>query len=333
MTTFPVTHSNLSATHLAAYLQAHYAFDGSVACKLIRSGINDTYLVTDAVAKYVFRVYSLGWRTEVEIREEIRLLNLLHAHALPVSYALTDRVGAYIHTLPAPEGARMGVLFTYAHGSKLHNMPATTHFQIGQWMAQLHRVTQDLHLDRVHYTTEVLLDDPMVEIAGFLSADADEMVYLRALLAYLQLQFQGADASQVRVGAVHLDIWMDNLNVDAAGNVTLFDFDFCGNGWLCMDIAYYVLQLHNIERDPAQLAPKLDAFLAGYEAVTAINAEEKRLLPMLGLSLYIFYLGVQCRRYDNWSNSFLSETYLKRFIIALVQRYADLQGIHVDGTP
>jgi hypothetical protein len=42
---------------------------------------------------------------------------------------------------------------------------------------------------------------------------------------------------------------------------------------------------------------------------------------MLGVSLYFFYLGIQCQRFENWSNSFLNETYLKRFINLLVKTY------------
>ncbi len=331
MQPFPVSHSNLSASHLAAYLQAHYALNGAVACKLIRSGINDTYLVEDAAQQYVYRVYSLNWRTQAEILEEIRLLNLLHAQHVPVSHALADREGAYIHTLAAPEGARMGVLFTFAAGKKLHSLSNETHFLIGQLMAKLHSVTHNLHLERTTYSTEVLLIDPLLEIGRYLSADAEEMTYLKALQQRLLADLGTVSLDQIRVGAVHLDIWVDNLNVDAAGNVTLFDFDFCGNGWLCMDIAYYVLQLHNVERDAEQVASKIDHFMAGYTSVTAIDPEEQRLLPQLGLSLYFFYLGVQCRRYENWSNSFLSEAYLKRFVQALVRRYAELNDIFVTG--
>lgn len=85
------------------------------------------------------------------------------------------------------------------------------------------------------------------------------------------------------------------------------------------------MQLHNIEKyEPSDYEPKVGSFLSGYESVTPLSAEEKRLLPMLGVSLYFFYLGVQCARYHNWSNSFLNETYLKRFINGLVKRYYDI---------
>jgi hypothetical protein len=48
---------------------------------------------------------------------------------------------------------------------------------------------------------------------------------------------------------------------------------------------------------------------------------------MLGVSLYFFYLGIQCQRYENWSNSFLNEVYLKRFINLLVKRYFEETGL------
>ncbi len=92
-----------------------------------------------------------------------------------------------------------------------------------------------------------------------------------------------------------------------------------------------MLQLYYVERVDAECATKLQAFMDGYESVTPLTAEEKRLLPMLGVSMYFFYLGVQCRRFHNWSNVFLSETYLKRFIIAVVKRYADIH--FPDGLP
>ncbi|MBL4675229.1 MAG: phosphotransferase [Mucilaginibacter sp.] len=135
--------------------------------------------------------------------------------------------------------------------------------------------------------------------------------------------WNAADTTKLRTGAVHMDIWFDNLNINIDGNVTLFDFDFCGNGWLCLDIAYYILQVYSTEKVEFERDEKLKSFFEGYESVTTINDEEKRLLPMLGVSMYYFYLGIQSQRFDNWSNVFLNETYLKRFITVLVRKYFD----------
>jgi Ser/Thr protein kinase RdoA (MazF antagonist) len=325
MTHFPVTNSNLSATHIGLFLQGKYPLSKDAKCQLIKAGINDTYLVTDNSDKFVFRVYSLNWRTKAEIGEEIKLLNQLKQNDISISYPLSDNENNYIQTLNAPEGDRFAVLFIFASGEKQHIISKETHFQIGQLMARLHKITHNHKLNRIDYTPEIILIDSLKKVSSFLTTDTEEMNFMKSAQSYLLKEFENADTSQIRQGVVHLDIWFDNLNITNDNKVTIFDFDFCGNGWLCLDVAYYVLQLHNIEKYEAKdYQPKVDSFLKGYESITPLSTEEKRLIPILGVSLYFFYLGIQCQRYDNWSNSFLSENYLKRFINGLVKRYYDL---------
>ncbi|MDB5136609.1 MAG: aminoglycoside phosphotransferase [Mucilaginibacter sp.] len=91
------------------------------------------------------------------------------------------------------------------------------------------------------------------------------------------------------------------------------------------------LQLHSTEKDENECNLKVGAFLKGYESVNKLSNEEKGLLPMLGISLYFFYLGIQCQRFDNWSNTFLNENYLKRFINLLVKKYFEKNKIGYSG--
>jgi Ser/Thr protein kinase RdoA (MazF antagonist) len=325
MTYFPVTNSNLSATHIGLFLQAKYSLSKDTKCQLIKAGINDTYLVTDNLEKFIFRVYSLNWRSKTEIDEEIKLLNQLKENAISISYPLSDKENNYIQILNAPEGDRFAVLFTFASGEKLHIISQETHFQIGQLMARLHKITNKQQLNRIDYSPKIILVDSLKKISSFLTSDTEEMSFMKSAQTYLLKEFENANISEIRQGIVHLDIWFDNLNITSDNKVTIFDFDFCGNGWLCLDIAYYILQLHNIEKyEEKDYQPKVESFIKGYESVTPIRGEEKRLIPILGVSLYFFYLGVQCQRYDNWSNSFLSENYLKRFINGLVKKYYDI---------
>lgn len=324
MAYFPVSNSNLSATHLGLFICEKYDHAAGTRCRFIRAGVNDTYLVEDAADRFVFRVYSLNWRTEKEISEEIRLLGLLREKNIPVAYPIADRAGNMIQVLNAPEGDRFGVLFSYAKGEKLPIYSPAIHEQIGVVLGKLHAATRDLPLERVVYTPHVLLAEPMEQIKKFLAADTPEWAFLESARDFITGQLLRADDSRLRRGAVHLDLWYDNFNISQEGDATLFDFDFCGNGWLCLDLAYYVLQLTNLEKEESERALKLESFWRGYESVVPITEEERRLIPMLGVSLYIFYLGVQCRRYENWSNSFLNESYLKRFINVLVKKYYDL---------
>jgi Ser/Thr protein kinase RdoA (MazF antagonist) len=320
MQPFPVVCSTLSATHLATFLQQQYGLGEGTTCRLLRAAINHAYLVTDGAQKYVFRVYSYNWRTELEITEEIGLLQLLKENGLPVSYALPDPQGNFIQQIPAPEGMRMAVLFSYAKGEKVLNYSAELHYKLGEIMARMHTVTHDLPFNRVQYTPKVLLTDSFELIKQYISEDTEEMQWMKQARRYLLTQFHKTMPSLLRYGVVHLDIWFDNLNIHNNQDITLFDFDFCGTGWLLLDIAYYQLQLFHTEKEPGQYEIKLNSFLKGYESITPIYKEEKELLAVASVSLYFFYLGVQCQRFENWTNTFLNETYLKRYITVLVKK-------------
>lgn len=304
------------------FLQEKYALSPDTQCQLIRAGINHTYLVTDGSFQYVFRVYSLNWRTPLEINEEIRLLNQLKDNNISVSYPILDIENNYIQTIHAPEGERYAVMFSFARGEKLQDFSVETHYHIGELMARFHKITIDQKLNRVNYTPNLLLEDALKQLSGFLSKETEEMKFMLSTQKHLFKEFQIANLDEIRNGIVHLDIWFENLNIDQDGSVTIFDFDFCGNGWLCLDMAFYIMQIHNLERyEEKGYRPKMESFLKGYESVTAVSDEEKRLLPLLGVSLYFFYLGIQCQRFDNYSNLFLNENYLKRYINGLVKKY------------
>lgn len=321
MQTFPVSSSILEGKALGLFLCKRYDLSPSSTCQLIKAGINHTYFVKDQSRKWIFRVYSLNWRTRLEISEEIRLLRALRDAQIPVSHPITDVEGEYIQTLHAPEGERFGVLFSYAEGEKMHNFSVDTHYEIGAIMARLHQVTQNFKLERVTYNAEVLLVNSTAQFIPFLPVDCAEADFIKSTQKYLLDYLANFQVQELRTGAVHLDIWFDNLNISRTGEINIFDFDFCGNGWLCLDVAYYVLQVHSVERDKPECLPKVQSFIQGYESVTPLSAEEKRVLPMLGVCLYFFYLGIQSQRFENWSNSFFNEAYLKRFIIVLVKSY------------
>ncbi|QKZ12399.1 phosphotransferase enzyme family protein [Spirosoma sp. KUDC1026] len=327
MALFPVSSSIVSATALAPFLAEQYGLRSEATCKLLKAGISHTYLLTNGPTRFIFRLYTLNWRSRTEILEEVRLLYLLQEKDIPVSYAIPDQTGEYIQEITAAEGLRYGVMFSYATGEKLFTFTTEVHAHIGEVMARMHQLTHKLHLNRETYTPERLLVDSFVYLQQRLPADTDEMRFMQRAQTYLLHELQHADTAQLRQGIVHLDIWFDNLHIDRDHRVTLFDFDFCGNGWLCLDVAYYILQIHSTEKVEQERDQKVASFLAGYESVTPLTGEEKRLLPMLGVTLYFFYLGIQCQRYENWSNVFLTETHLKRYVNFLVKKYFDDHGL------
>ena len=166
-------------------------------------------------------------------------------------------------------------------------------------MARMHQATLGLKLDRVVYSPHVVLEDSFEQLKKFLPAGTAEMDFMVSAQQYLHDEFEKLKMGEIRQGAVHLDIWFDNMSINNQTEITIFDLRFLQNSILCYDIAYYILQLNSTEKDETECDLKTESFLAGYESITKISNEEKRILSMLGVSLYFFYLGIQCRRFDN----------------------------------
>ncbi|WP_428666270.1 phosphotransferase [Runella sp.] len=320
MNSFPVYDSRLSASHLGAFLQECYQLNDPIHCRILKTGISHSYLLNDGVNKRIFRLYSFNWRTKLEIEEELRLLNLLKDNGAPVSYPIADAQGNFIQEISAPEGLRYGVLFSFAEGQKIRIFTDEISFNVGAAMARFHKITQELALKRVTYNTDTLLFAPLQWAKTFFATDSETMTFVESTTYALASKFKEISRTNVRVGTVHLDIWYDNMHIDTNGNITLFDFDFCGNGWQCLDLAYFNVQLFNIEPDPEEYRRKLNRFFEGYETITKISDEEKGFIPYLAVSIWFFYLGIQCQRFDDWGNLFISEDYFKRFI-AIIQKW------------
>ncbi len=324
MAHFPVSSSILSARYLSGWVQEYFfPTDAVVFCKLLKSGINDTYSVQCSTGRFVLRIYAYSWRTPLAIEEELKLLNVLHGARLPISVPVMHNGGQYILPIDAPEGERYAVLFTHAPGSKQQQLPAALHQQVGNMMARMHQTTMGMELNRPDYTADTLLLQSLPQIAACLPAHTPEMQWLQRTQTQMLALLADVDTKNLPKGIVHMDVWFDNMNITDDGQATLFDFDFCGNGWLCTDVAYYLMQLFYTERDAAVCTQKTEAFMKGYEAIRPLMPQERALLPALGVSMYFFYLGIQCARFENWSSMFVNEAYLAGYVNRIVKPWYD----------
>lgn len=311
---FPVTNSTLSANKIGELLQHKYGLSENTECKLFRAAMNHVYMISDNNDKYVFRVYTFDWRTKIEIAEELRLLKHLKENKTNVSFPIADNLNEYIQELNAPEGKRFGVLFSFADGEKSARFTAETSFFIGQVLAKVHKSAENFGLNRITYNNRTLLIDSVKRTREFFKKETDETKFIERLANYLQNEFDNVENEQIRFGAVHLDVWFDNMHFNEENKVTLFDFDFCGNGWLCLDISYFLFQLFITNLDENDYKVKAESFLKGYETISEISKEEKRILPIVCLAIMTYYISMQCDRYDHWTNLFLNEDHLKRFV-------------------
>jgi Ser/Thr protein kinase RdoA (MazF antagonist) len=313
MTTFPVIASTLSQKELGEFITEKYQLKESFDCKLFRTGVNHTYFMFGTHTKYVVRVYCYNWRTKVEIQQELELLNLLKNSNVSVSFPIPDENGNLIQEINAPEGLRYIVLFTFAEGEKMRFMSNETCSAIGSVMARIHNITATKKIDRITYNSDVLLNKAYDYLNLFFPDDLSEMKYIKQITPKISKNFEDSNLSENQKGIVHLDIWYDNLSVNKENEITIFDFDNCGNGPLTLDIGYFCKQLFFIESDKNEYEMKVESFLNGYKKERNLSEKELKLIPEAGASIFVFYLGVQAQRFD-WSNIFLTENYLKMFV-------------------
>ncbi len=313
MTTFPVIASTLSEKDLSNFIIEKYNLNSNFECKLFRTGINHTYFISDSNTKYIVRVYCHNWRNKTEITEELKLLKTLKSNNLSVSIPISDKNGELIHEVNAPEGIRYVVLFSFANGEKKRFMTNENCFAIGSLIAKIHNITAGNKIDRVNYDSEILLKKSYNYLKQFFTEDLNEMKFLKEIGEKISKSFQENNLKDSPKGIVHLDIWYDNFSITSENEITIFDFDNCGNGLLVLDVGYFCKQLFFIEQDKNQYELKVKSFLEGYRELRELSDKEIDLIPEAGAAIFIFYLGVQAQRFD-WSNIFLTENYLKMFV-------------------
>lgn len=320
MVQLPVITSTFSPAALGEYLQSAYQLPGPVTCTMLRMGINHTFKVQWQGGAGVFRVYSINWRSEAEIQAEIQVLLTLQAQNVAVSYPLADKQGRYMQALQSPEGLRYGVMFSFAAGEKVMFYGADLHKKVGEVMAHFHEVTAGMNIQRETYTPERLLDHTIAKLCQWIDPHSPEITFMASTRTILHESLQQVNWDLLPKGPVHMDIWFDNMSIRLEGDVTIFDFDFLGNGPRCLDLAYYLMQLYHLEKEGPAYEEKYAAFMAGYNSVRPVQPEELQAIPALSVALYYFYLGIQCDRFENFSNVYLNEAYLKRYIEVIVKR-------------
>ena len=328
MTTAPAISSIISPEYLAAFTINRYGFEKGTTCQILKTSINHTYLITTSDKKYVLRVYYLNWRTENEIAEELRLIECLKENSILVSYPVKDKNNNHIQRVKAFEGERFAVLFTFAEGETIRNPSEKVCYQLGKTMAKMHQLTVSKAVDRKYYNAETLVNWAFQLAGSRFSASSNEMQYFERSTSLISSEFNNADLDKLRNGIVHLDLWHDNMKIKGESEITIFDFDNCGNGWLFLDIAYSLMLLFRNEPDKECYTKKRDSFYQGYESITLLPNEEKRLVPYGGLAIWLHYTGIHVKRFDDFSNQFLSEEFLK-YWIHTVNQWMEFHGIKI----
>ncbi|WP_176842439.1 phosphotransferase enzyme family protein [Chitinophaga filiformis] len=295
-TVFPTLYSTLSPTALATYISQQYTF-GPLECKFIVRGVGDTYLVSAANERFILRIYRPSHRTLANIQAEVELLTALHTAEVSVSYPLADKDGHYIQSLPGAEGTRHAVLFSYAEG-RSHNILSDVQLRnFGQEMARFHNISSQIQLskDRWTFDLETTLFQPLAAVKDYFSEDPATYDWLLQSADKVKTFLSQLDTSRFSYGYCHFDFLPKNFHFDSQDNITFFDFDFFGTGWLAYDLMTFHQQLlldMQMGRLTAEQRERTwSLFVEAYRSERALSEEELAAIPYLGLGFWVFYMG------------------------------------------
>src|SRR5690606_12748394 len=137
---------------------------------------------------------------------------------------------------------------------------------LGVSMAKMHGLTINQTTKRKSYNSETLVNWAYQAAKSHFLESTKEIQYFERAASKITSEFKNANSNELRQGIVHLDLWYENMRIKNETEITYFDFDNCGNGWLFLDLSYWLMILFRNEPNKENFKVKSDSFYKGYES-------------------------------------------------------------------
>ncbi|MEM9830874.1 MAG: phosphotransferase [Bacteroidota bacterium] len=297
-TELAVEYSLISSLSLNPILTEIYGLPEKFKVEYLHQGFSDTYLITTEASKYILRIYRHNWKSLDDIHGEIDLLLLLKNAHIPVSYPITNSKGNFVIELNCPEGIRYTVLFSYAAGESIPSLNSETARLFGEHLGRLHNVTEKREDKRLskRYTYSEIFDATYKFLKLRLGDSSDILQKVTGVEQKLAKKMDVGSLELLPKGICHGDPHYENAFLEKSSKkMMLFDFDFCGYGYLHYDLGSFL----HYERTSEQNRVK---FLEGYEQIRPLTVEEKKLIPYFEILMRVFHLGARANHADGIKN-------------------------------
>ncbi|MFP9115133.1 phosphotransferase enzyme family protein [Flavobacterium sp. RHBU_3] len=316
MNLFPTQYSVLKADAVGSYIAHMYGFTVTE-CKLLIHNVSDTYIVETPETKYIFKIYRDSHRPEAEIRSEAELLTAFKDNGASVVYTLPNIYGDMLTAFKAAEGQRFGMLFTFAQGAPVYDLCDTQLKLLGTEMAKLHIISSKAKLKhaRREYNIDTMLRIPLQVIAPDFEQLPEEYAYLKETTAYVITELEKLPLQDFPTGYCQYDFLPKNFHFSGEDKITFFDFDFAGKGHLINDITtfyiHYFFDVMTGKRTREEADRCFKVFLEAYRSVRPVSDTEISSMKLFGLGFFMFYFGFHHENFDDWSNFFYTERFIK----------------------
>ncbi|MBC8056449.1 MAG: homoserine kinase, partial [Rhizobiales bacterium] len=230
----------------------------------IRSGIENTnYFADTASGRYVLTVFER--LTHAQLPFYLHLMKHLAERGIPVPRPRADSFGAILHTLQDKPAAVVDRL-----PGRHHLAPDAAHCAaLGAMLARMHLAAADFGMQQPNLRGLGWWIETVPVVRPFLADDQRALMDVE--LAFQQQLAASAAYAELPRGAIHADLFRDNVMFDSAEGgdalTGLFDFYFAGVDTFGFDLAV-CLNDWCIDLDSGRLAEDRAAALVGaYAAV------------------------------------------------------------------
>lgn len=262
-------YTTVSADELDAWL-ARYAVGTLVEHSPIAAGIENTnYFVTTERGRYVLTLYERLPGEDLPFY--LNLMAHLARAGVEVPAPIPDRTGAlFSHLNGRPAG-----LVTRVDGAPVDAPTPDACAAVGASLAKLHRASQSYRPRLTNRRGPAWWRQAARAVRPFVTAAQNE------LLAS-EVRFQtGFGKSALPKGAIHGDLFCDNVLFAGARVAGIIDFGFAATDYFAYDLAIAVNDWCIADDDGALDRERLRAMVRAYDAVRKLTDDERAQWPSL----------------------------------------------------
>ena len=302
----PVLYSTPRAEAVADFVSTYYDLPGSIECKLLRRGWNDTFEVrTKGGERFVFRISKRRARGDADVASETAFLSYLDQQGIPVAAAIPLRDGSLFTSVSLPEGQRPAVLFRYAEGrpSQAGSSAADARAN-GVTLARIHDVAGGFAAadqGRYRLDHDHLLHRPLSSVLAL--EDLGDSVRTQLVDLTERLSTGLAERGGLSWTLCHGDCHGYNANIALrgphAGQAVFFDFDEWGPGYLAYDIAVF---LHCCVLYERKQHDSWHAFMAGYRSIREVPPADFEAVSLFVAIRHLWFAGEYASRINEWGS-------------------------------
>ena len=234
---------------------------------------NTNYFADTTQGRYVLTLFER--LTFEQLPFYLHLMKHLAQRGIPVPDPQADASGALLLSLKDKPAAVVNRL-----RGRHHQAPDTRDCaRVGEVLARMHLASADFALHQPNLRGLAWWTETVPVVLPHLTAPQAELMRTELALA----QQVGASAAHAALprGAIHADLFRDNVMFDAGELTGVFDFYFAGVDSLLFDVAVCLNDWCIDLASGALVEERAEAFVAAYDSVRCFSNDELRLLPAL----------------------------------------------------